>query len=69
MTYPPVIQFETRMMEAEAKARLALEREAARTPKHAASATAISAQAARVPVVSLSPRRGPVMQRSCLPRP
>ncbi len=33
MTYPPVIQFETRAGEAEAQARLARERRAARAPK------------------------------------
>jgi hypothetical protein len=33
MTYPPVIQFETRALDAEARARLAWERRAARAPK------------------------------------
>jgi hypothetical protein len=33
MTYPPVTQFETRAFEAEAQARLARERRAARAPK------------------------------------
>ncbi len=34
MTYPPVIQFETRAREAEARARLAGEQRAAYAPKH-----------------------------------
>ncbi len=34
MTYPPVIQFETRALEAEAQARLASERRATRASKH-----------------------------------
>jgi len=33
MTYPPVIQFETRALEAKAQARLAREQRAAREPK------------------------------------
>lgn len=33
MTYPPVIQFETRALEAEAQASLARERRAVRAPK------------------------------------
>jgi hypothetical protein len=33
MTYPPVTQFETMALEAEAQARLARERRAARVPK------------------------------------
>jgi len=33
MTYPPVIQFEARALEAEAQASLARERRAARAPK------------------------------------
>lgn len=33
MTYPPVIQFATRALEAEAQTRLAHERRAARVPK------------------------------------
>ena len=33
MTYPPVIQFQTRALEAEAHARLALERRAAHAPE------------------------------------
>ena len=33
MSYPPVIQFEARALEAEAQARLASERRAARVPK------------------------------------
>lgn len=33
MTYPPVIQYETRALEAEDQARLARERRAARAPK------------------------------------
>jgi hypothetical protein len=35
MSYPPVTQFETRALQAEAQARLTRERRAARTPKHA----------------------------------
>jgi hypothetical protein len=34
MTYPPVIQLETRAFEAELQARLSRERRAARAPKH-----------------------------------
>jgi hypothetical protein len=33
MTYPPVIQFEERALEADAQARLARERQAVRAPK------------------------------------